>query len=1807
MDEPLVQEQPQVAPPDGGKGEKLYNNLINAGFTDKNLGTKNEFTQALQNPIKANKIYSGLRSAGFTESNLGSLKEFQTSFSPQQPVQLPQMGTIPDADALTQQSNIPFTPQYADAHQQAIQAAKEQKAVAQPKEKPQKEERGILDQVAQAMYLPAFNQGFNEIVTKPLAGATDFVSRTIGKVYKGISGEDAPDWLQKGTGLDKIVKYYDDAYQERDKPKNIVSDIAEGTVGTIPLVASLFTGEGEAALVTKAPQFISKATKLLGVTGAANAYKDATDNGVDYGTSLKEAAKGELKGNVQGLTIDAQMLVGNAFGKNVANILAEKGIKYGGKAGDAILNAIATGTVFGGTSAGSDLLQGKPLDTHEAMKQFGMGLMFEIPAVAKGLNERLQGKSINEDAARLATASTAVSNMNAESTLRTLMHTPADKLAEINDNVKQGHDELYANSIEQGAKAYETEDLGAKNNHYANQMLLKTQADVKLIADKVADPKQRDELVASIMQSEELPPEQKQELIDKIAVLTPKDEKAQPEPIVENGVPETPQEAVPEKVNEEPTNNLKTQNDEVTTKERGNEETDAQKGRQEENAVPAEEEVSNGAENAPLQKAVDAVTHGIVVPENIMGRDPSARFDFDMNTRDKQKAVRDIKKGNYETEPAKQMLSKLQEWDKNDEYPIIEGLGGNAKRTSYATGEEIKGHIEDAKASKLAELSPERIKEVNKPLAELGFTHKDFEDYENSRTADQSDIGRTTESVAGDVQQPETNENTGTAQTTSGESPQTTKTGGIENAIQEQSAGEVRVRNTPTVGEGVGRKDESKELTQQKEAESRPKGEVREVPEKKGQVADKAKVLADKIRALKSDRSKLHGGLEGVATVVYDGALETVATVIEKGGELADAIQAGIDHIRKAHPELDEKKVREALNKDLEGLGEPQTSESKDAETKAVYGTKNSVTEALRDGMGMPPVEIPKDRSEDASLNAWREGTRTPLDIIGDLLDTKTDIYDKSITPNDEPIMREYIKGLGEQGTELNKTKAHLEETGGSPEDIASVIQQLANHYDQMERALNASKVGGNIWHKYGAERQLAIDEKGLVLNSIERIRNIYGEDIPKEVKKELSELQAKYDNLLAKNAQIEEKLKATGAEQNFQKLKPKKTLFNTAKKSDTEFKKERADIVEQMKRDLKKSLGQLNASIPGIPQLNAIAPHVAKLVRSFAEQGVVKLDEAIDKVHDIVKDVVDGISKDDILDILAGRYSEKKPLSDLQKQLNDLRTQARNKAKIEELEKGIATETKRKGEASSEVKALQKQVQELKKTAPNEHVDLSIADIKTQIRTLQTQIDKGDFFKVPTVKRQWETNPEWVRNNKEKGDLNFRLRKLEREAMDSKKSKWMKFMDWDNRWGRRIIFFGANAVYTKLASAAVLGSFTHRLPEQALGYINARMFPHIAKNAPIEGMTNATAEGKFYKEFLNPVKFIKNTKDIFLTGETDLSKELGKQLPHNHIPVIDLFAADAHIMIKDPVKRATFEASLINHLNWYERNGVDPTHPLMLESARQAAFKRAEYEIFQDSDPNSNKIKRFFNELEKSGIIDRSKPDIWNKVQGNAKYTAAAIYHFMIPVNTVPVNILKRVGLGLKLPITYAKALAQNKALRDGILNMTNQEADAIMVQLKKGQIGAAYWTLGFILAGSAAGGLYNSFYSDKEREKGLDPESDYLHLLGSDIPKDVQHNVQMQALQMGATWGVTYNHYIDDKGESQLMSIFAASAATAGVAAKQHPVINTASNINEAMKSPHGNTKFVRDLKRRVGVNKATDVLKLMGYEIDDSEPEK
>lgn len=203
------------------------------------------------------------------------------------------------------------------------------------------------------------------------------------------------------------------------------------------------------------------------------------------------------------------------------------------------------------------------------------------------------------------------------------------------------------------------------------------------------------------------------------------------------------------------------------------------------------------------QKAIDLITHGLIVPEGFKEGDPSPRIDLGMTSAEKRKGVLDISKGKYETAPAKKLLNKVIDFEKNGEYPVIEGLGGASIRHRAIAANELNQYLEDAKANKIGELSQRQIDEFNKSAKELGITAEDIQNYEQYResTLGRTDNSSTTESPSGVIQQSQNDETTSSPQSSSGETTQGSEPTGVRNADVEKERGKVVPREVITKDE----------------------------------------------------------------------------------------------------------------------------------------------------------------------------------------------------------------------------------------------------------------------------------------------------------------------------------------------------------------------------------------------------------------------------------------------------------------------------------------------------------------------------------------------------------------------------------------------------------------------------------------------------------------------------------------------------------------------------------------------------------------------------------------------------------------------------------------------------------------------------------------------------------------------------------------------------------------------------------------------------------------------------------------------
>jgi len=202
-------------------------------------------------------------------------------------------------------------------------------------------------------------------------------------------------------------------------------------------------------------------------------------------------------------------------------------------------------------------------------------------------------------------------------------------------------------------------------------------------------------------------------------------------------------------------------------------------------------------------------------------------------------------------------------------------------------------------------------------------------------------------------------------------------------------------------------------------------------------------------------------------------------------------------------------------------------------------------------------------------------------------------------------------------------------------------------------------------------------------------------------------------------------------------------------KKSHEEFVKERKAALVAAKEALKKlRSGEqgLMVSAPGLNELVAIAPHINKYVKSLFAEGVSKLDDIVTEVHKEFSELVDGLTKRDVLDVIAGKHNLKKITPN---EINaGLRLLRREADLLGLLEKARLGEDRAKSESQMAEKS--KRVQELEK---------KIKEVK-ELNRVKELAEQGVEEKSPTIGKDGVTDADY--NQKRQKYLDRKIKKLE-------------------------------------------------------------------------------------------------------------------------------------------------------------------------------------------------------------------------------------------------------------------------------------------------------------------------------------------------------------------------------------------------------------------------------------------------------------
>lgn len=322
-------------------------------------------------------------------------------------------------------------------------------------------------------------------------------------------------------------------------------------------------------------------------------------------------------------------------------------------------------------------------------------------------------------------------------------------------------------------------------------------------------------------------------------------------------------------------------------------------------------------------------------------------------------------------------------------------------------------------------------------------------------------------------------------------------------------------------------------------------------------------------------------------------------------------------------------------------------------------------------------------------------------------------------------------------------------------------------------------------------------------------------------------------------------------------------------------------------------------------------------------------------------------------------------------------------------------------------------------------------------------------------------------------------------------------------RWRRGFILSGVGTL-AKLTGAAVLRAVTTPI-EELVGSVLSKAIPDVMEKAPRHGEgVNVAAEAKAITSVFT--KGMADSYKTLRTGKSDLDVLYGKGTRPSDVvaPSFIDFFGHLHGAMKAPIKRAEFERSLEHRTAFAIRNGVDVLDPMIQTELAVASYKDANRAIFMQDNVAAKAWNGALQTLENAKSEGGKR-----SVAGKAIATTARV---LMPIVKVPTNIVAEATEYAVGSITGSVKIA--KAYRDGIENLTPEQADIIARQMKKGALGAAALAIGYFSSKNVGG-----FYQQGEKRNPKDVQAGDLRFGDVDIGKSFIHAPLIETMQLGAT----------------------------------------------------------------------------------------
>jgi hypothetical protein len=193
-----------------------------------------------------------------------------------------------------------------------------------------------------------------------------------------------------------------------------------------------------------------------------------------------------------------------------------------------------------------------------------------------------------------------------------------------------------------------------------------------------------------------------------------------------------------------------------------------------------------------------------------------------------------------------------------------------------------------------------------------------------------------------------------------------------------------------------------------------------------------------------------------------------------------------------------------------------------------------------------------------------------------------------------------------------------------------------------------------------------------------------------------------------------------------------------------------------------------------------------------------------------------------------------------------------------------------------------------------------------------------------------------------------------------------------------------------------------------------------------------------------------------------------------------------------------------------------------------------------------------------------------------------------LMPIVKIPTNLLLNsvratVGTPLAGGMIVARGLADiisNGKSEFGISKLTPEQSDALLRNLRKGNVGMALMLAGFFAPNAFGASHY--YQKGSDQPEGLE-EGD-VKFFGVKIPKWLADNPYLVTMKIGASLRASFNYYTDEKDLSFVHAATNSLLHTAAGAATETPLVGSPAALYQAATGYGGNWFWYNLIKSTV-----------------------